>query len=53
MIKFEEKRDLPKSAKQKNEIRFDQPKEAATPKKIIAKTTATKDRHSSEMDSKG
>jgi len=53
MIKFEKKGDLPKHAKQKNENRFAQPKETATPKKNIAKTTATKDRHSSEKDSKG
>ena len=45
MIKFEEKRDLPKSAKQKNETRFDQLKEAATLKKTITKTTATMDRN--------
>lgn len=53
MIKFEKKGDLPKPANQKNEPRFNQPKEAANPKNIITKTTATIDRHSTKKDSKG
>jgi len=53
MIKYEKKRDLPKNAKQKNENRFDQPKEAATIKKTITKTTAIMDRHSTKKDNIG